>query len=100
MGSREAWHQAKAAHMLAIMWNAETAALVHMAELVMAEQAAEIAQLRAELDNYQGRAVLHCTQAAMGAAALASLDEEDGTILRATDTGRELVLRDHTWLPR
>jgi hypothetical protein len=36
----------------------------------------------------------------MDTAALASLDEADGTIIRATDTGREMVLHDGAWLPR
>jgi len=60
----------------------------------------ENARLRAELDNYHGRTVLFCTDAGMGTAALASLDEGDGTILRATDTGRELELHDRTWVAR
>jgi hypothetical protein len=74
--------------------------IYRLAEKVMTEQQATIARMRAELDNYQGRSVLHCTEAQMDTAALAALDEPDGTILRATDTGTELVLRDHTWLPR
>lgn len=57
-------------------------------------------QLRAELDRYQGREVLHCTEAAMDQAALASLDVADGTILRATDTGKELLMYQGTWAER
>ena len=86
-------------HRLAILWNADTHALCYIATAVIREQAAEIERLKGELDGYQGRAVLHCTEAQMDTAALASLDETPGTIL-ATDTGRELVLVDHTWLPR
>jgi len=58
---------------------------------------AGIARLNAELDRYQGRQVLHTTEAHLDDAALASLDEPDGTILRATDTGRELLFHGGTW---
>ena len=94
------WAQAKAEHQRTILFSADTAALVHIADHVIGEQAAEIERLKAGLDGYQGRTVLHCTEAQMDTAALASLDEADGTILRATDTGRELVLADRTWLPQ
>lgn len=66
----------------------------------IAEQDAEIARIQAELDAYQGRTVMFCTEAQMDGVMLSCLDEPDGTVLRATDTGRELVLADHTWLPR
>ena len=94
------WEAARQQHRLAILWNADTHALCHIATAVIREQSAEIERLKGELDGYQGRAVLHCTEAAMDTAAMASLDEADGTVIRATDTGRELVLVDHTWLPR
>jgi len=94
------WEAARRQYRLTILWSAETHALCFVATAVIREQAAEIERLKGELDGYQGRAVLHCTQAQMDTAAMASLDEADGTIIRATDTGRELVLVDHTWLPR
>lgn len=98
--TRADWEAARQEHRLAILWNAETHALCHIASEVISEQDAEIARLRGELDGYQGRAVLHCTDAQMDTAMLDSLGEADGTILRATDTGRELVLSDGCWLPR
>jgi hypothetical protein len=64
------------------------------------EARAEIARLKAELDGYQGRTVLHTTDANMMAAAVVSTDEEEGTVLRATDTGRELVLTGGHWAER
>jgi hypothetical protein len=70
-----------------------------LGDAVIIEADAEIARLRIELDRYQGRRVLFTTDAALDQAAIASMDEEPGTILRATDTGRELVLADGTWEP-
>jgi hypothetical protein len=70
------------------------------AHAALAEAEMVISQLTAELDRYQGRTVLHCTEAAMDAAALDSLDAADGTILRATDTGRELLMHAGTWAER
>jgi hypothetical protein len=70
------------------------------AHAALAESEMVIAQLQAELDRYQGRQVIHCVEAAMDAAALDSLDATDGTILRATDTGRELLMHAGTWAER
>lgn len=94
------WEAARRTYRLTILWNAETHMLCTIASSLICEQAAEIERLKGELDRYQGRAVLHCTEAAMDTAAMSSLDEADGTIIRATDTGRELVLIDHTWIAR
>jgi hypothetical protein len=66
------------------------------------DQASEIARLRAGLDAYQGAVVMHCMERDMariiGEGQLEAA--ADGAILRATDTGRELILRGGTWLPR
>jgi hypothetical protein len=70
------------------------------AHVAMAEAEGEIARLSAELDSYQGRQVLYCTDAQLDTAAIASLDSPDGTILRATDTGRELLMHGGTWAER
>jgi signal transduction histidine kinase len=74
--------------------------VLKMAHRVVAEADGEIARLNRELDRYQGRQVLYCTEAAMDAAALDSLDCSDGTILRATDTGKELLMHGGTWAER
>lgn len=87
-------------HQLALLMSGEMAATAHLAQAVFREYRAEIARLRSELDAYQGRRVLFCTEAQMDMAALQSLDEDEGTIIRATDTGRELVLSGGTWEPR
>lgn len=94
------WHRLKGQHMLDILRNPVAHALVTGADQVIYHQSVQIAQLRAELDQYHGRQVIHCTDAQLDNAALASLDEADGTILRATDTGRELVMTGRTWHPR
>ncbi|HEY2641680.1 MAG TPA: hypothetical protein VGI66_17560 [Streptosporangiaceae bacterium] len=52
---------------------------------------AEIARLKAELDGKTGRNVVHFYEEKQEAWRLAYLDEPDGTIARATDTGREWV---------
>lgn len=96
---RQQWDR-KLARTRGLVMSAPVIDIIQLAKRVISEQDATIAQLRSELDAYQGRTVLFCTEAAMDAACLASLDEPDGTILRATDTGRELVLADRTWIPR
>ena len=95
-------------------WNAETLrlageilvdpvayALCHRTQHIVTEATAEIARLRAELDLYQGRQVLFCADGQLAAAAEQVTDAIPGTILRATDTGRELMLsRAGIWEPR
>jgi hypothetical protein len=64
---------------------------------------AEVAQLKAQLDDQGTHCVLLCLDRDLDDAALISRNEEPGTILRATDTGRELRLApDRTWaqIPR
>lgn len=100
MDPRSEWDRIKRQHMPEILGSPVMHYLVTGADQVIAYQHAEISRLQSELDAYTGRTVLHCTESGMDAAALASLDEADGTILRATDTGRELVLADHTWVSR
>lgn len=97
---RDAWLAAKAEHRLLLAFNTEAHALAYIADHAIAEMAAEIERLTGELDGYQGRAVMHCMDRDLDGAMMTSLDEPDGTILRATDTGREMVLHDRAWLPR
>lgn len=65
-----------------------------------------IARLKGELDGYQGHQVFFATEAHAIAIAAGSTEvsqpvsPEDGTVLRATDTGREWVYRDHAWSDR
>jgi len=68
----------------------------------LADARAENARLRAELDRYQGRQVLYCTDAHLDEAALDSMDAPlaAGTVLRATDTSRELIFHEGTWWER
>lgn len=94
------WHRLKGQYMMEILRNPVMHYLVTGADQVIAYQAAEIARLRGELDNYQGRMVLHCTEANLDEAMIIGLDSDEGTILRATDTGREMELHGGTWLPR
>lgn len=94
------WHRVKGQHMVKILRNPVMHALVTAADHVISHQAAEIAQLQAQLDAYQGRTVIHCTDAQMDYAAGQSLDEPEGTILRATDTGREMEMTGRLWAPR
>lgn len=68
----------------------------------IAELKAENARLRAELDAAGRKSVLLCPASAMLDAMEASLDEEPGTIMRATDQqGLEYELRgDRQWYRR
>lgn len=82
-----------------------TPELRHLLQLALGalqEKNTEIAQLKAQLDAIKGHTVLHCMERdierILGDGSVAA--EADGTILRATDTGRELELRGGTWLPR
>lgn len=60
----------------------------------------QVAQLRAQLDRYTGREVFYCTDANFPAA-LASVGAAPvGTLVRATDTGREYELTPTGWEPR
>lgn len=94
------WHRLKGRYMLEILRDPVKNYLVTGADQVIYHQSMIIAQLRGELDQYQGRQVIHCTDAQLDNAALASLDEADGTILRATDTGRELIKTGGLWQAR
>lgn len=66
-----------------------------------AELRAEVQRLKAELDMTQRRNVLLVPAVHMPAAMEASMGEEDGTVIRATDDpGLEFELKDGAWLPR
>jgi predicted ATPase len=78
----------------------EVHALGHLASQAIAEAGAEIARLKAQLDRYQGREVFYCTDA-NAPFALASVGAAPvGTVVRATDTGREWELTVTGWEPR
>lgn len=71
-----------------------------LADRTIAELGGTVDRLEAELASYHGRTVFHCTDSALDENALSLLDEADGTVLRATDTGRELVMEHRMWRPR
>ena len=58
------------------------------------------ARLKAELDRYQGREVFYCTDANFPAALAAAPHAPIGSVVRATDTGREFELTPTGWEPR
>jgi hypothetical protein len=65
--------------------------LLDRAIAAVADRDAEIARLKAELDNVKGTNVVHFYEAAVPAWRLAYDEEPAGTIARAADTGREWV---------
>jgi hypothetical protein len=66
-----------------------------------AELSAEIARLKAELDETAGRNVLLVRADAMMDAMAASAGEPDGTVIRATDDpSLEFELKAGSWVPR
>lgn len=96
-----AWHAFAAEHAAELLAQPLAYAVAHMTQQVITEASAAIERLRSELDAYCGRQVLYCTDAQMDTAAAGARDVPPGTILRATDTGRELELaRGGWWQPR
>jgi len=87
-----------------LLTSPEGHALYKTATQVHAEFRAEIARLRAELDKYEGRQVVHCLDRDMTKAIESTWEAEggppEGTLIRATDTGRELEWKAGAWLPR
>lgn len=75
-------------------------ALIRAARAVFADLQATIDGLVAQLDAYQGRTVMFCLDAHLDEAAGQSPDAGPGTILRATDTGRELERTSGGWRER
>lgn len=75
----------------------ETAAAALQAELT--EARSEIARLKAETDEQRGRRVYHCLERDFGLiqGQLRLGDVSEGDIIRATDTGRELVWMEDAW---
>jgi len=99
--AREAWDAELSRLRGVLLYDAPASAIAHVAARVFQEYEAEIARLKAELDEAQGTHVLLCMSIHMFAAAVASTGEQPGTVLRATDTGAEWVLNeDHIWNPR
>jgi hypothetical protein len=71
-----------------------------MGERMRVELEAEIARLRAELDERENRPLLLCMDSFMQLATVSCPDAIEGTVIRATDTGRELVLDGGLWVKR
>ena len=88
-------------HQAALLADPQLHALGYLAHRALSEAAVHIAQLRAQLDRYTGREVHYTTDAHLDEAATSiSLWAPPGTIVRATDTGRELELTPTGWEPR
>ncbi len=83
--AREAWDAVLARLRGVILYDATTSAIAHMAARVFIEYEAEIARLKAELDEAAGAHVLLCPSYGLHKAMADSTDEEPGTILRVTD---------------
>jgi hypothetical protein len=69
----------------------------------LGEKNAEIARLRAELDEHGKVNVMHFLERQADAVETLNVlyaDEPDGTIMRATDTGNEWVKTDGSWEAR
>jgi hypothetical protein len=71
-----------------------------MGERMRVELEAEIARLRAELDERENRPLLLCPDNFMEQATASCPDAIEGTVIRATDTGRQLVLDGGLWVNR
>ena len=97
-----AYHSLVYAMTAEILTDARLATLASVTSTLASHATSEHARLRAELDRYQGREVHHCTDASLeDAAQTLTHDAAPGTVVRATDTGRELLLTPHhTWVPR
>jgi hypothetical protein len=95
------WHRWTAEHTAELLTEPLAHACAHLANEVIHECIGEIARLRADLDKYHGRTVHHCTEAQMqSASAQLALTVMTGEILRATDTGREWIFREGSWVER
>lgn len=75
-------------------------AVAYLANTVIGEAVAEINRLKAELDRYQGHHVMYCTEDQAADVLATVSDAGPGTIIRATDSGREWVLRGAGWVER
>jgi hypothetical protein len=95
------WHEETARLAPEILTDPVAYALAYLAQQIITEAVAETERLRAELDSYRGRQVLYCTDGRLEALAETVRDAPPGTIMRATDTGRELELtRSGLWQDR
>lgn len=94
------WRAFTDEHLAELLTDSLAYAMAHAATKIITQMQEEIAGLRAELDRYQGRTVYHCTDAQMAAAAIGCTDARPGDILRATDTGRELIREGGAWVSR
>lgn len=95
--ARKAWNAETHRLRGEILRDAVAYALEHIALQVFAEYEAEIARLKAELDQRLHRNVLHVMERYARQAQESSMTEPEGTIMRATDTGREWVFAGGRW---
>lgn len=87
-----AWRQETARLSPEILRDAVAYNLANLTELLIAAADRELRSLREQLDDIKAaHQVWLCPDAYLAQAALDSTDAQPGQILRATDTGRELV---------
>jgi hypothetical protein len=95
------WHEQCARLAPEILTDPVAYSLAYLAQQIITEAVAETERLRAELDSYRGRQVLYATDGRLDELAQTVTDAPPGTIMRATDTGRELELsRSGLWRDR
>lgn len=96
-GAWAAWVAGTAQLSRKLLTDAETWHIYQLALHVIADRDAVIARLREEMDAYDDHQTLHCLERDAARVMDASRHEAEGTVLRATDTGREWVLRAGMW---
>lgn len=99
--ARQAWREVVRAVGDELLTNPAAHALWHVGERLYHELTVENHELRAELAAQRGVTVLLCMERDMATARdVAAADADEGTVLRATDTGREWVFTAGAWLER
>jgi hypothetical protein len=96
-GAWAAWVAGTAQMSRKLLTDAETWAVYNLALHVISDRDAMIRRLQAELDLRNDTNVLMCMERDAPKAMEESRHENDGTVLRATDTGRAWVLRAGMW---
>jgi hypothetical protein len=77
------------------LWSA--ADVLALALRALQESEGIIARLKAELDAFNDRSVQHCMERDLANVIVASRDDPEGSMIRTTDTGRELVMAGRQW---